>query len=117
MRQRHQQDGERDLVGRLLALGALDQRDHAVEEGLAGIGRDAHHDPVGQHARAAGDGGEVAAGFADHRRGFAGDRALVDRGDAFDHLAIGRDHVAGLDQYHVAPAQVADDSIGSTSAP
>ena len=29
--------------------------------------------------------------LADHRRGFAGDRRLVDRGDAFDHLAVGRE--------------------------
>ena len=29
------QDVERDLVGRLLALGAFDQRDHAVQEGFA----------------------------------------------------------------------------------
>ena len=42
--------------GRLLALGAFDHRDHAVEEGLAGIDRHAHHQPVRQHAGAAGDG-------------------------------------------------------------
>ena len=29
-----EQDGQRDLVRRLLPLGALDQGDHAVEEGL-----------------------------------------------------------------------------------
>jgi hypothetical protein len=103
--QRHQQDGQRDLVGRLLALGAFDHRDHAVEEGLARVGGDAHHDPVRQHAGAAGDRGEVAARLADHRRRFAGDGAFVDRGHAFDHLAVGRDHVAGLDQHHVALAQ------------
>ncbi len=49
-----------------------------------GLARDAHDEPVGQHARAAGDRREVAAGLADHRRRFAGDRALVDRRDAFD---------------------------------
>ena len=32
-----QQDVQRDLVRRLLALGALDHGDHAVEEGFAGI--------------------------------------------------------------------------------
>ena len=37
-RERGEQDGQRDLVRRLLALGAFDQRDHPVEEGLAGIG-------------------------------------------------------------------------------
>ena len=35
-----QQDRERDLVGRALALGALDEGDHPVEEGLARVGRD-----------------------------------------------------------------------------
>jgi hypothetical protein len=87
--QRHQQDGQRDLVRRLLPLGAFDHGDHAVDEGLAGIDGDAHDQPVGQHARAAGHGREVAAGFADHRRRFAGDGAFVDRGHAFDDLAVG----------------------------
>jgi len=32
-----EQDVEGDLVGRLLALRTLDQRDHAVEEGRAGV--------------------------------------------------------------------------------
>ena len=77
-RQRDQQDGQRDFVGRFLPLGAFDHGDHAVEKGLAGIDCNAHDDPVGQHARAARDGAEIAAGFADHRRGFAGDGAFVD---------------------------------------
>ena len=96
---------ERDLVGRLLALGALDHRDHAVEEGLAGVGGDAHDQPVGEHARAAGDGAAVAAALADDRRALAGDGALVDRGHAFDDLAVAGDEVAGLDQHHIALAQ------------
>ena len=54
-RQHREQDVQRDLVRRLLPLGAFDQRDHPIEEGLAGIRRDAHDDPVRQHARAAGD--------------------------------------------------------------
>ena len=37
MRQARQQDVEGDLVRRLLAAGALDQRDHAVEERLARV--------------------------------------------------------------------------------
>ena len=100
--QADQQDVERDLVRRLLPLGAFDQLDHAVEEGRAGRRGDAHLDPVGQHLRAAGHGRAVAAGLADDRRGLAGDRRLVDRGDALDHLAVGRDGVAGLDQDDVA---------------
>ena len=97
-RQRDQQDVEGDLVGRLLTARAFDHRDHPVEERFARVDGDAHDQPVGQHARAAGHGGEIAAGLADHRRRLAGDRALVDRGDAFDHLAVERDRVARLDQ-------------------
>ena len=104
--QADEQDVERDLVRRLLPLGAFDQPDHAIEEGRARRGRDAHADPVGQHLRAAGHRRAVAAGFADDRRGLAGDRRLVDRGDAFDHLAVGRDDVAGFDQHDVADLQL-----------
>ena len=71
-----------------------------------GLTDDAHHQPVGQHARAAGDGGEIAARFADDRSRFAGDRAFVDRGDAFDDFAVDRDHIAGFDQDDIAFAQV-----------
>ena len=56
--------------------------------------------------RAAGDGRAVAAGFAHHRGGFAGDRAFIDAGDALDHLAVGGDEIAGLDQHDVAAAQL-----------
>ena len=50
-----------------------------------------HYDPVGEHARAAGHRRAVAAGFANHRRRFAGDRRLVHRGDAFDDFAVARE--------------------------
>ncbi len=43
-----EQDVERDLVRRLLAFRALDERDHPVEEALAGYGGDTHHDLVGE---------------------------------------------------------------------
>ena len=78
-------------------------RSRNVSPGLAVI---AHDQPVGQHARAAGDAAAVAAAFADHRGAFAGDGAFVDRGDAFDDFAVGRNVVAGLDEHHVALAQV-----------
>ena len=87
-RQPGQQDVQRDFVRRLLPLGAFDQRDHAVEKGRALRRGDADPDPVGQHLGAAGHGRAVAAGFADDRRGLAGDRRLVDRGDALDDLAV-----------------------------
>ena len=40
-RQPGEQDRQGDLVRRPLALRALDERDHPVEERLAGVGRDA----------------------------------------------------------------------------
>ena len=54
-RQHREQDRERDLVRRAAALRALDHRDHAIEEALALAARDAHDEPVRQHARAARD--------------------------------------------------------------
>ena len=104
-RQAGQQDAERDFVGRLLALRAFDQRDHAIEEGLARVGRDAHLDPVGDDRGAAGDRAAIAAALANHRRGFAGDRGLVDRGDALDHFAVAGNHFARSHQHDVAAAQ------------
>ena len=101
-RQAGEQDRERDLVRRLAPLGALDERDHAIEERLARLLGDLDHDAVREHARAAGDRAAVAAGLADHRRRLAGDRGLVDRGDALDHRAVAGDHLAGLDDDDVA---------------
>ena len=63
-----EQDVQRDLVRRLLPAGALDQRDHPVDEALARLLGDLDDDPVGQHPGAAGDRAAVAAGLADHRR-------------------------------------------------
>ena len=87
--------------GVFLPLGAFDEPDHAVEEGRAGRSGDAHAYPVGQHLRAAGNGRAVAAGFADDGRRFAGDGGFVDRSHALDHLAVGRNDVAGFDEYDV----------------
>ena len=86
-----EQDVERDLVGRLLPHRALDQRDHAVEEGRALRRGDPHLEPVRGHARAARHRRAVAAALADDRRGFAGDRRFVDRGHALDHVAVARE--------------------------
>ena len=58
-------------------------------------------------ARAAGDAQRSPPAFADHRRAISPViGAFIDRGDAFDHFAVGRDHVAGFDQHDVALAQV-----------
>ena len=105
-RQPGEQDVERDLVRRLLPLRALDERDHPVEEALARLRRHPDDDLVGEDARAAGDGGAVAARLADHRRRLARDRRLVDARDPLDHLAVGRDHLAGRDDDLVADAEL-----------
>ena len=63
---------------------------------LARLLGDAHHEPVGQQPRAAGDRAAVAARLADDRSRLAGDRRLVHRADALDHVAVARDQVAGL---------------------
>ena len=106
-RQPRQQHGQRDLVGRLPAVGAFDHGDHAVEEAGAGAGGHAYLQPIGHHRGAAGDGGAVPAALPDHRRALAGNGGLVDAGHALHDLAVGRDHVAGLHQDHVAYVQLA----------
>ena len=104
-RHRHQQYGQRDLVRRLVPLGALDHADHAIEEGLAGIDVDAHDNPVGEHARTAGHRVEVTSRGPNHRSALARDRALVDRRGALDHLAVAGNEVALHDQNDIALAQ------------
>ena len=63
-------------------------------------------DLIGEHARAAGDGRTIAARLANDGSRFAGDRRLVDRGDAFDDLAVGRDQLAGGHEHHIARTQL-----------
>ena len=105
-RQRREQDVQRDLVRRLAPRGALDQRDHPIQERLAGLLGDFHDDLIGGHARAAGDRAAIAAGLADHRRRLAGDRRLVDRRDALDHRAVAGDQLARGDDHDVAARQL-----------
>ena len=104
-RQRGQQDVQRDLVGRLLPVGALDERDHPVDEALARLLRDLDDDAVRQHGGAAGDRRAVATGFADDRRRLAGDRRFIHRRNAFHHVAVTGDDLAGLDDDDVALLQ------------
>ena len=65
-----------------------------------------HDDPVGEHLRPAGHGVAVAAALADDGRALAGDRALVDAGDALDDVTVTGDHVARLAHDAVALAQL-----------
>ena len=62
-----------------------------------------HLDPVRSDARAAGDGRAIAAGLANDRRRLAGDRRFVDRGDAFDDLAVAGNELAGLARCTTSP--------------
>ena len=105
-REAGEQDVERDLVRRLAALGALDERDHPVEERLPRLLGDLDDEPVGEQLRPARDRRAVAARLADHRCRLAGDRRLVDGADALDHLAVGRDDLSRLDDDDVAALQL-----------
>ena len=60
-RQAGQEHAERDLVRRLAARRALNQRNHAIEESVALRRRDLDRDPVGQDARSGRDGRTIAA--------------------------------------------------------
>ena len=105
-REAGEQDVERDLVRCLLAARTFDQRDHPVEEALAGLRGDPNDDLVGEHPRPTCHGGAVAAGLADHRSRLAGDRRLVDRRDPLDHVAVGGDDLAGRDDDLVADREL-----------
>src|ERR1035441_7943697 len=48
----------------------------------------------------------VTAELANDRSRLAGDRRLIDGGDAFDHLAVRGDEVASLHQNHVAHLKI-----------
>src|SRR6185312_5054201 len=78
---------------------------------------DPDDEPVGEDTRPAGDRAPVAAALADDRGALAGDRALVDRGDAVDDLAVPGDGVAGLDQHVVPLAELGGDHRGRPGVP
>ena len=58
----------------------------------------------------------VAAGLADDRGGLAGDRRLVDAGDALDDVAVAGDDLAGLDHHEVALPQLGGAATDSSSS-
>ncbi len=101
-RQCHQQNSQGDFIRRFLPRCAFHHRNHAIQEGFAGIDHDPHHQPVGQYPRTAGYRTEIAARFADDRRAFAGDRAFIDTGRAFDDFAVGGNKIARFNQHDVA---------------
>ena len=86
-------------------LRPFDQADHAVQKALAGIGRDADLDLVGQDPCAAGDGAPVAARLTDDRRGFARDGRFIHRGHTFDDFAVRRNDLSGGHEEEIALPQ------------
>lgn len=99
------QDVQRQFVGRLLPAGSFHETYHAIEERAARIGGNADHDSIRQDFGTARHSGSVSTAFADDRRGFARDRRLVDKSDAFNHIAISGNEVACLADHHIALAQ------------
>ena len=116
-RQPGQQNVERDLVRRLLPRGALDERNHPVEERLARVGGDAHLDPVREHARAARDRRAIAARLTNDRCRLAGDGRFVHRRDPFDDLAVAGNDFACRHQDDVARAARRVAGTRSTASP
>ena len=106
MRQPDEQDVQRDLVGRLLALRALDQA-RSCGRGTTRPGSTVMRTTMRSESTL------VPPVTAERSpplsrmtgRRLAGDRRLVHRGDAFDHLAVAGDELAGLDDHDVALAQ------------
>ena len=88
-----------------LPLRPFDKCNHPVEKGGALRRGDANLDLVGKNSGAACNRGAVAA-LASHWCGFAGDRRLVDRCDPFDHTAIARNEIAGVDEESVPNLQL-----------
>ena len=110
--ERHQQDGQRDLVRCLLAFRSLDHGDHAIEEGVAGIDGDPHDDPIRQDPCAAGDRGKIASRFTDDGGRLSRDGALVDRRHPFGHFAVHGNDFSRLDEYQIALAQISARHLG-----
>lgn len=100
--QPYQQGVQRHLVGGLLPLGPFHQGNHAIQRAFARVVADVHPDLVGNDGGVAGHAAAVGARLADDGGGFAGDGRLVDRGDAGDHFAVGRDHLAAAHQHQIA---------------
>ena len=105
-RQRGQQDGQGDLVRRLLALRAFHQLDHPIQEALPRVRGDHDLDPVRQDAGSPRDGAAVAARLADHRRGFPRDGGLVHGGHPFDHRPVAGDDLPGGHDHDILFSQL-----------
>ena len=105
--QGNQKRAQCDFVGRFFAGGAFHQRDHPIQKAVAGIRGDADFQPVRHHGSAAGHGAEVAAALPNHGSGFTGDGRFIHRRNAFDHLAVTGNHLAGRHHHNIALFQLA----------
>ncbi len=78
---------------------------------------DPNQNAVADDARAPGDGAAVAAALANDGCGFAGDRRFVHAGNAFDDVAVGRNHVARFAHDDVALLQIRGGDLLFASVP
>ena len=97
-----QQNCQGNFVGGLLSLGSFDHRNHAIQKALAGKRRHLNDQPVGYDSCSPCDRTAIAAAFSHDRSTLTGDGTLIDRSDAFDHFAVGRNRFAGFDNHDVA---------------
>lgn len=88
-------------LGGLLAGGALDHGDHLIQEALARLAGNFHHNPIGKHGSAASDGRTVAASLANHGCRLAGDGRLINRGGTLDDIAVSRNLLAGAHDHQI----------------
>ncbi len=105
-RHRREEDCEGDLVRGLPPARPLDHRDHPVEERFARIRRHTDDDPIGQHAGSPRHCASITAALPDDRGALARNRALVDRGDPLDHVAVRGDEFPGFDENDVVLPEV-----------
>jgi hypothetical protein len=104
-RQRGEQNRQRDFVWSFLTARTFHESNHAIEKTAALFHRYPNDNAVAQHTRAASYRAAIAAAFANHRSGFAGDGSFINAGDPFNHIAICGNHVAGLANDEVALLQ------------
>ena len=104
-RQCRKQNGERDLVGCFLTPCAFNETNHVIEEALAGIGRNADLDPVGQNLCASCNRTAVSSRLPDYRSGLPRYGRFINGGHPLDDLSIRRDDLTSRNEHDLALAQ------------
>ncbi|PYS39151.1 MAG: K(+)-transporting ATPase subunit B, partial [Acidobacteria bacterium] len=72
---------------------------------------------IAPHARTTGDRASVTAALANYRRGFPGDRCLVNASDSLDDIAVCRNNVAGFAYNEIAFLQSRSGNLLLASVP